>query len=134
MALFGKKKKDEEKKEPKEAVESSVGTEKEAAPSVFSMPENDDAKSYQSILHPHVTEKATLMNSQNKYTFKVAKSSNKIEIRRAIEKLYKVKVIKVTIVNIPSKTKRIGRNEGQRGGLKKAIITLKQGDKIETNA
>jgi large subunit ribosomal protein L23 len=132
MSIFGKNKKEETKSKSQEMAKGSVGTEQETAVPVFSMPESDDARSYQSILYPYVTEKAALMNGQNKYTFKVVKNTNKIEVRRAVEKLYKVKVIKVTIVNIPSKTKRIGKNEGQTGGLKKAVVTLKEGDKIET--
>ena len=138
MALFSKKPNssvagvDEKELEIKPA--NDVVVEKEEVTPSFSMPEGEDAKSYGVILHPHITEKATLLNSQNKYTFKVSKTSNKIEIARAIEKLYKVKVEKVTIVNLPSKTKRIGKNEGQRGGLKKATVTLRKGDKIESAA
>jgi len=87
------------------------------------------------IKSPHITEKATDLSSFNKYIFKVSFNANKTEIKKAIEKIYNVKVEKVNIIHIPGKRRRLGRMEGWRGGLKrgfkKAIVSLKKGDKIE---
>jgi large subunit ribosomal protein L23 len=90
---------------------------------------------YQIIKEPHITEKATFLTDQNKYVFKIMPRANKIEVKKAIEALYGVKVEKVNIVHSAPKKRRLGRHEGWRQGLrkgfKKAIVTLKQGEKIE---
>ncbi|MEG2639839.1 MAG: 50S ribosomal protein L23, partial [Clostridiales bacterium] len=67
----------------------------------------------------------------NKYCFEVAKDSNKIEIKNAVEKLFDVVVLNVTTRNCRGKVKRQGRNEGKRADKKKAIVTLRDGDKIQ---
>lgn len=90
---------------------------------------------YNIIKEPHIAEKASYLAEQNKYIFKVYPKANKIEIKKAIEALYGTQVKKVNIVHMPPKKRRIGRTEGWRGGLKKgfkkAIVTLKEGEKIE---
>lgn len=83
---------------------------------------------------PHVTEKAMSLNQENKYIFKVSDEANKPEVKKAIQELYGVKVVDVNIINIPRKKRRLGRSEGFKSGFKKAIVTLKQGEKIETGA
>ena len=87
---------------------------------------------YKSLKEPHITEKATDLARQNQYVFKVFPRTNKIEIKKAIESLYGVDVISVNIINIPRKRKRLGRIRGFKPGFKKAIIKIKQGQKIET--
>ena len=87
---------------------------------------------YKSLKEPHITEKATNLAQQNQYVFKVFPRTNKIEIKKAIESLYGVDVISVNIINIPRKRKRLGRIKGFKPGFKKAIIKIKQGQKIET--
>jgi len=67
----------------------------------------------------------------NKYVFKVAGHSNKNQIKKAIEELYNVKVIKINIINILPKKRNFARKTGWKSGYKKAIATLKEGDKIE---
>ena len=80
---------------------------------------------YDIILKPIITEKSMEMLTQGKYTFKVAKDSNKIEIAKAVEALFPgVKVAKVNTVNCRGVMKRMGRNEGRRSAFKKAIVTL----------
>ena len=80
---------------------------------------------YDIILKPVITEKSMEMLTQGKYTFKVAKDSNKIEIAKAVEALFPgVKVAKVNTMNVLGKVKRMGRNEGRRPSWKKAIVTL----------
>ena len=77
------------------------------------------------ILTPVVTERSMdIMRSQRKYTFKVAKDANKIEIAKAVEEIFKVKVAKVRTITVPSKNKRVGVHEGKTAKRKKAIVTL----------
>lgn len=85
------------------------------------------------IIKPVVTEKAVkLAKSENKYTFYVNPKSNKIEIRKAVEDLFKVHVQGVNTANVRGKRRKIGRSpEGFRADRKKAIISLRPGDKIE---
>ncbi len=84
------------------------------------------------IVSPIITEKATgLRDKENKYSFHVARKANKIEIKRAVEELFKVKVIRVTTQNLKGKVRRLGRFEGRRPDWKKAICTLREGDRIE---
>ncbi len=82
------------------------------------------------ILRPHITEKMTQEKENFKYAFEVAIDSNKHEIKKAIEQLFKVKVIDVKTVIVKGKVKRLGRFEGKRKDWKKAIVTLKKGDVI----
>lgn len=83
------------------------------------------------LKNPHITEKSTFLSEINQYVFKIKNNSNKIEVKKAIEGLYKVDVINVNIIRIPSKKKRVGRIKGKRSGYKKAIIKIKDGQKIE---
>lgn len=80
------------------------------------------------------TEKGESLAPLNKYLFEVDRRSNKIEIRRAVEDLYNVKVKTVNVMNVPGKRKRLRYKEGMTSGWKKAIVTLKEGSKIETGA
>jgi len=83
------------------------------------------------IKFPLVTEKATGAVADNKYTFKVDRRARKTQIKEAIEEIYNVKVEKINVVNIPPKKKNYRfRIEGYKSGYKKAIVTLKEGDKI----
>jgi len=83
------------------------------------------------IKHPIVTEKATRQNSLGRYVFSVDKDSTKSDIKRLVKKLYNVDVERVSIVNIKSKIKRSARFIGTKPGYKKAIVTLKEGQKID---
>jgi large subunit ribosomal protein L23 len=87
---------------------------------------------YSLILKPLLTERtAWLKDVRNQYTFRVALDANKSEIKRAIESIFKVKVKKVRTMILPGKTRRMGRFEGKRADAKKAIVTLKEGQKID---
>lgn len=82
------------------------------------------------ILKPIITEHSMGCLAEGKYTFKVAKSANKIEIAKAVEKLFKgVKVAKVNTVSVRGRKKRMGRSEGYTSDWKKAIVTLAEGSK-----
>ena len=88
-----------------------------------------DARSI--IIRPIITEHSYDAMEQNKYTFEVAKSANKVEIAKAIEELFNVKVVKVNTLNVKPKTKRVRVVEGLTRTWKKAVVTLKDGDTIE---
>lgn len=84
------------------------------------------------IKRPLVTEKATLLREiKNAVAFEVDRRANKQQIQDAVEKLFKVKVVDVRTINVPGKPKRRGRVVGRRGGWKKAVVTLRPGDRIE---
>ena len=83
------------------------------------------------IIAPVITEKAAIQAEANVYTFKVAADANKIEIKKAIEEAFGVKVVKINTANTKAKDKRVGRYTGKTQTYKKAYITLADGDKIE---
>ena len=83
------------------------------------------------LLQPRVSEKAGKMTEMNKYVFVVAKSSNKVEVKKAVEAAYKVKVTQVNMITNKGKNRTFGQTKGRTSDFKKAIVTLKQGDKIE---
>ena len=91
-------------------------------------------KSYKIVLRPIVTEKATRLSEFNKVVFAVSVKSNKIEIKKAIEKIFSVKVSSVNIVKIKGKTKRFKGILGKRNDIKKAIVTLQKGNTIDLTA
>jgi len=88
---------------------------------------------YQIIHRPIITEKSTrLMDTDNKYIFRVDARANKMEIGEAVEKLFNVKVVGVTTMNVRGKPRRVRfGQEGKRSDWKKAIVKLKEGDSIE---
>jgi large subunit ribosomal protein L23 len=81
------------------------------------------------ILKPVITERSVDILENGKYTFKVAKDANKLEIKYAVEKLFKVDVLKVNTMNVRGHSKRVGRFEGKTASWKKAIVTLKPDSK-----
>tara|TARA_B100001123_G_scaffold422763_1_gene532117 strand:- start:540 stop:833 length:294 start_codon:yes stop_codon:yes gene_type:complete len=84
-----------------------------------------------SIKSPVVTEKATGLSEQNKVIFKVHENASKDSIKKNIEKIFKVKVIKVNTINRKPKTKMVKGKLGVKKGFKKAVITLKKGQSID---
>ena len=83
------------------------------------------------IKKPVVTEKSTALLEENKYTFIVDPRANKIEIRKAVEELFNVKVDEVRTMRVKGKFKRVRNRWGKTPEVKKAIVTLKQGSKIQ---
>ena len=83
------------------------------------------------ILAPVITEKSMSGIADKKYTFKVAKDANKIEIAKAVSTIFNVKVESVNTINVLGKVKRMGRNIGKRSDYKKAIVKLAAGETIE---
>ena len=125
MALFGKQKssfaKASEDKEGKENVKKET----------TGLPQGKDPFVYKIINKPIVTERAVDFSNRGRYVFKVFPRANKVEIRKAVEKLYGVKVKEVKIINVIGKKRQIGRFKGLKSGFKKAIVSLKEGQKIE---
>lgn len=91
----------------------------------------DKNQYYDIVRRPVVTEKSTSMQAmRNQFTFEVASKANKIEVKKAIEVLFSVKVLKVNMVSMPSKARRTLGRPGATKPWKKAVVTLKQGDSI----
>jgi large subunit ribosomal protein L23 len=86
---------------------------------------------YEVLRRPLITEKSTALQSLNKYAFEIADGANKLMIKQAVEKAFKVKVTGVNVVTVRGKTKKMGRRMVHTNPWKKAIVTLKAGDKIE---
>jgi len=86
---------------------------------------------YDIVVRPIITEKSTLLkDAGNQYIFEVQRDANKIEIKNAVEKLFKVKVISVHVSNMEGKKKRLGRFAGKKPDWKKAVVKLSPKDKI----
>lgn len=141
MSLFDflKRKKEVEKSresKPKKAekVSAAEKPEKEKK-SVSSAKPRKDKKigsfSYSVIKEPHISEKSTMLSGNNQYVFKVYPSTNKAEIKKAVEGIYGVDVLSVNVIKIPEKKRRLGRVEGWKKGYRKAIVKIKEGQKIE---
>lgn len=83
------------------------------------------------IIKPVISEKSFSAEENGKYIFHVSEAANKDLVAKSVSEIFKVKVEKVNIVNIPGKRKRVGRIFGKRKDIKKAIVTLKKGEKIK---
>lgn len=83
------------------------------------------------LIKPIVTEKSTALMEERKATFRVPLSATKIQIRQAVEQIFKVKVQAVNTMRYEGKMKRLGRTQGRRSDWKKAVVTLKPGETIE---
>jgi large subunit ribosomal protein L23 len=87
---------------------------------------------YDLVKQPVITEQSLKMIEDfNRYTFKVDKNANKVEIKKAIEAIFNVKVVKVNTINVKPKFKRLGQHEGFKNAYKKAIVELAEGQTIE---
>jgi large subunit ribosomal protein L23 len=118
------KKAEKEKKEKTEMVERKVeksSKEKKHA----------SAEAQKILIRPLMTEKSTFLGAENKYVFEVSGRANKTEIAKAIHGIYQVKPIKINIINSFGKKIRTNRGAGKTKDWKKAIVTLKAGEKIE---
>jgi len=90
------------------------------------------APSFSSVLRsPHITEKATLLGEKGQYVFRVAPQATKDAVKQSVEALYGVLVQNVRLIKKPAKKIRIGKREGVKQGLKKAVVQLKKGESIE---
>jgi large subunit ribosomal protein L23 len=136
MSLF-KKKKDSspapagrEVKKTKKASSPSIASNK--AKNVPLKIKKNDYPFASLIIRPVITEKGTIMAGENNcYAFEISPRANKISIKRAIEEIYKVTPVKVNIINKKGKKVRYGRSQGRTKKTKKALVFLKEGDRIE---
>jgi large subunit ribosomal protein L23 len=131
MKLFKKINKLFKKRKPKEKKPEVKKEVPKVEPVKKVTPRKKAGEIYRILKEPHVSEKATYLSDQGKYTFKIFPQANKIQIKRAITNLYGVRVKDVKIINIKPKKRMLRGIEGTKGGHKKAIVTLEQGEKIE---
>ena len=121
------------KEEPKAAEQASeaVGAPTSASAEPKSEPiKGDTGRAYQILIRPIVTEKATTLASSGKYIFEVNRRANKPEIKKSVQKVYSVHVTDVKILNVMGKSRRYGKAKGETSAYKKALVTLKAGEKI----
>ncbi len=130
-SLFKKKPKKKPTPEPKPKAEVAKPEIKKPAVKKPSIKKKVLRDAYKILKEPHISEKATVLTDQNKYIFKIFPKANKIETKKAIEGLYRVKVKNVNIINVHRKRRVLRGVEGFKTGYKKAIITLEKGEKIE---
>ena len=86
---------------------------------------------FDTIVSPVITEKATTLSEFNKMVFRVHKNASKNSIKKSIEKIFKVNVIKINTINLKGRTKMVKGKKSSRPGYKKAIVTLKKGQSID---
>jgi large subunit ribosomal protein L23 len=120
-----------EKKSAKRAEKTSVENKEQSSRPDIAKPKRGSVFSYEAIKQPHISEKATFLSEKNQYVFEVLPDYNKKEIKNAVEGLYGVDVLSVNIIKIPSKKRRLGMTEGHRKSYIKAIVKIKEGQKIE---
>lgn len=128
LNIFKKQKKDQETR-PKEEIRQ-----RESSPEAKTVELKGDDFSYGQIVSPYLTEKTSLLNVGHQYAFKVFPTANKVGVKKAIERLYGVHVEKVRIMVVPGKKRHLGRFEGEKTGFKKAIVRLRQGEKISSGS
>jgi len=116
-----KKNKEKEEKENVEDVDSAkVNTLKQKVTTLQNV-----------LKYPRITEKAAILAESNAYTFEIDPRANKIEVARAIKQIYNVEPLKVNIIKLPARKVVVRGKRGTKSGVKKAIVFLKKGDKIE---
>jgi large subunit ribosomal protein L23 len=117
------------KKTVKKTVKASV--EPVVKPTVQKSSKKAVSFSYEAIKKPRISEKATLLAESNQYTFEVSPNYNKTEIKKAVEGIYGVNVLSVNIIVTPPKKRRMGKKQGWRKEFTKAVVKIKDGQKIE---
>ena len=110
---------------------SSAKSEKKSAKTIKSEKRASGALLHGIVKNPRITEKASLLQSKNQYVFEVDLRACKPEIKKAIESIFKVHVVKINTINVLGRQIRVGRHEGKSADFKKAIITLMEGEKID---
>ncbi|MCX6721928.1 MAG: 50S ribosomal protein L23 [Candidatus Staskawiczbacteria bacterium] len=127
-----KSKKTEKKPAKVSAVKAEKKIEKSKVKTTVVAPKIKNAKfSYEAIKQPHISEKATYLSEKDQYVFEVSPNYNKNEVKNAVEGIYGVNVLSVNMIKIPAKKRRLGRTEGFRKAYKKAVVKIKEGQKIE---
>lgn len=129
MSIFGTKKKESNAKSAKPAVSKTTKTDMTVV--VTGISRSGASASTSTIIRPRITEKSGMLSQNGTYTFEVSKKANKNSISNAIVSLYKVRPIKVSVINSPSKNVFVRGRKGVVSGVRKALVTLKKGDKID---
>ncbi len=120
------------KEEKKETVKKAEKVSKEIIKPLKKIgKKTDEGLAYRVLKAPHITEKATDLAKNNRYVFKVYEKTNKIEIRKAVEKLYNVDVLSVKIIKVGPKKRIFKGIKGGRKGYKTAVVEIKKGQEIE---
>jgi large subunit ribosomal protein L23 len=132
MALLDRFKKKEEKKKNTQKEENVLEMVQEPKtndqqPAIL---KENTGLAHRILKHHHLSEKTNFFAASGRYVFKVDSSANKIEVKKAVEKVYDVHVTKVNIVNVFGKSRRQGKTMGRTQNWKKAIVTLKNGERI----
>ena len=83
------------------------------------------------LIKPLITEKNTMLGAQGKYTFKIDRRANKTQVKEAVEAIFKVEVTAVNTISVPPKSRRVGRTIGKTQAWKKAVVTVRAGQRIE---
>jgi large subunit ribosomal protein L23 len=125
--LFSKDKEEPKKATKKAPVKAVEKTEDESGEFLLGSSQGV----HRVISHVYVSEKSSMLSGMNKYVFKVAKTANKPEIKKHVEALYKVKVKDVRVLNMPEKSRNLGKRPGVKAGYRKAIVTLQEGQSID---
>ena len=137
MSIIGTIKKKVSKKEgsahQEEASEARVkkASAQEKAPEKTKSAQGRPVHAGRVIESPYITEKTSSLAAHNTYVFKVARATTKNEIIKAIQRMFKVTVMKVNVIIMPEKKVRVGRHEGRVPGFKKAMVTIKEGETID---
>lgn len=136
MGLFNRKKEDKVedkslKKDEKNVKVAKKMIKKNDKKDTAVIPAENTEMAYRFILHPWITEKTQELMSVNKHVFKLRPKTTKRQVKLAVEKLYNVKIAKINIINIPQKRKKFGKVIGKKSAIRKAIVTLAKGHKIE---
>lgn len=137
--ISGKKEKAPAKKAAPKAKKAETAAAKAEAPAQQAAPaaktrgplaKEGAGEAYRILVRPVLTEKSSMLQAINQYTFAVAKGATKIDIARAVRDLYGVKPVGVRIINAEGKHVRSGRSQGQEKDVKKAVVTLKAGETL----
>ena len=125
------KKKQTKKTKPQEKRQEKSVAKQDSLPSAAPKPKRFPEQAYRVLRKPHVTEKAGDLTAKNQYVFEIFPTANKIEVKKSVEALYGVDVDHVRIINIPRKQKIFKGRKGWSPGYKKAIVKIREGQKIE---
>lgn len=127
-----KTEKQEEKELKQDSVQDSDTEKKEESQQTHALSRTSaGTAAFHIISKPHISEKGTLISGLGKYVFEVHPKANKSEVKKAVERIYKVHVKKVNIILLAGKMRRYGRSMGRTNTRKKAIVTLAPGERIE---
>lgn len=116
---------------PQALANKSEGRRKVPAELIQKGKEKKAGEFWQVLRAPHITEKAAESAEKNKYIFKIFPDVNKTQVKKAVESIYGVEVISVNTIKAPAKRRRLGRFQGWKAGYKKAVVKIKEGQKIE---